>query len=71
MTIYKLIGIFGMLLITIGVLLKSERQADPFYIFGGILLEIYSLSIKDPIFVILQLIFISSATWEFFSRYKK
>ncbi len=55
-----------MLSITIGVLLKKERQADLSYIFGGILLEIYSLSIKDPIFIILQLIFISSAIWEYF-----
>jgi lipid-A-disaccharide synthase-like uncharacterized protein len=38
---------------------------------GGILLEIYSLYIRDTIFIILQAAFIVSAIYELSTLYKK
>ena len=66
--IYKIIGALGLALITTGVLLKKRKQEDVFYIFGGLLLEVYSVSIKDPVFIILQIVFIIAAVYDFLKK---
>ncbi len=64
MIIYKTIGIAGLILIIIGTFLISRkkrirrRKIYPFLLAGGICLAIYSIYIKDIIFIILQTAYI-------------
>ncbi|MFH1171079.1 MAG: hypothetical protein V1778_00890 [bacterium] len=64
MTTPRLIGAVGLALICIGLLLRQRRRQDLLFILGGIGLETYSIAIKDPIFIILQLAFICSAPYD-------
>jgi len=45
--IFKIIGALGIILISIGIVVKRRKIQDIFYIFGGICLEIYSIYIGD------------------------
>ncbi len=63
--IFKLIGAVGLLLISVGLLLKNRKHQNILYILGGAGLEIYSVHIQDTIFIILQIIFIISAMYDF------
>ena len=69
LNIYNLISITGLILIIIGVLLSTSKKditRKYSYILlttGGILLEIYSIYIKDIIFIILQAFFTISAIY--------
>jgi lipid-A-disaccharide synthase-like uncharacterized protein len=65
MDIFKLIGALGIILISIGIITKQRKNQDIYYILGGICLEIYSIYINDLIFIILQIIFILSAIYDF------
>ena len=40
MSIYKLIGALGLLLISIGIVTKQRKKQDALYIIGGVFLEI-------------------------------
>lgn len=62
----KLIGAFGLLLISIGIVTKQRRNQDLLYIVGGVALEAYSIFIGDPIFIVLQIIFTVAAVYDFF-----
>ena len=64
--IYKLIGGVGLLLISLGLVLKNRKREDALYIIGGICLEIYSIHIQDVIFIVLQIIFIFFAVYDRF-----
>ncbi len=68
---FQLLGALGLLLITAGVLVEAERKRNLFFIAGGILLEIYSVSIQDIIFIALQLVFILAAAYEEWILYRK
>lgn len=57
-------GILGLLAITVGVILRQERQQDVVFIIGGILLAGYSAYRGDPIFLLLQIVFIIVAVME-------
>ncbi len=57
-------GIFGLLIISFSVWLKNERWQDILFIIGGASLLVYSVSIGDVIFIILQIVFIVSALME-------
>lgn len=72
LNIYYLIAIIGLISISVGVIWGSIKKGKsyPFLIIGGICLEIYSIHIKDTIFIILQAIFILSAIFGLF-RIKK
>ena len=63
--IFEIIGAAGLVLVTIGVLVKKRKTQDIFFIFGGICLEIYSIWIQNLIFIILQLIFTIAAVYDF------
>ncbi len=63
--IFKIIGVIGLVLIVIGVLIKKRKKEDLFYIFGGICLAIYSIYIKELIFIILQIVFTLAALYDF------
>lgn len=63
--IFQLSGALGLVCITIGVLLKKRVREDIFYVIGGLLLEVYSVYIRDPVFITLQIIFIGAAVYDF------
>ena len=70
MAIFQIMGALGLIMITIGVLIKDREKEDILYIFGGIFLEAYSLSIGDPIFITLQIIFILAAGYDLYTLKK-
>ncbi len=65
MNFYKLVGALGLTLIIIGAIMHKRRNRDIFYFVGGILLEVYSIYIKDIIFIVLQLVFILVIVYDF------
>ncbi len=64
MDLFKLIGAAGLVLISIGLLLKNRKAQDILYISGGVFLELYSLYLGDPIFIVLEIVFIASAAYD-------
>ena len=64
MEIFKIIGALGLIFISLGVLTKRRETQDVLYILGGISLGVYSLSIKEGIFIILQTIFTLAAIYD-------
>jgi hypothetical protein len=62
--IFTVVGGLGIILISIGIIIKQRKKQDIFYILGGICLEAYSIYINDIIFIILQLIFIMAAIYD-------
>ena len=66
LNVFYISGIIGLACIILGVLIKSRNRKarDIVYIFGGILLAIYSFYIKDNIFIVLQVIFILVAIYD-------
>jgi len=65
MSLYVIFGIIGLLLISYGVLTKKRKFQDLEYIVGGLFLLVYSISIKSYIFILLQIIFILAAAWDY------
>lgn len=65
LNIFQVVGAAGLVCITAGVLLKKRVREDIFYIIGGLMLEAYSIYIKDPVFIILQIVFIIAAVYDF------
>ena len=64
MNTFKLIGAVGLVLICIGLLLKNRKHQNILYIIGGGCLEIYSIYLRDTIFIILQIAFMLSALYD-------
>ncbi len=67
-TITTVIGIVGLLVISIAVWIRDEKRQDILFAVGGICMLIYSISIGSIIFTILQIIFIASALVEIVQR---
>ena len=69
---FGLIGVSGIILIIIGIVIKSKRRdiRDLLYVFGGLCLLTYSIYIGDVIFIILQSVFTLVAGYDFF-KFKK
>jgi hypothetical protein len=63
-----LFGIIGLIIISYAIWVKNERRQNILFIAGGLSLLCYSLSIRDPIFSILQIIFVGSALAEIARR---
>jgi len=68
--IFYVIAIIGLLSIILGTFMihKKRKYTYPLFIIGGICLEIYSIYIKDLIFIILQAVFILSSTYGLIKR---
>ncbi|MCD4704486.1 hypothetical protein K8R66_00215 [bacterium] len=64
MNIFKIVGALGIVLISIGIIVKKRKNQNIYYILGGLCLEIYSIYIGDLIFIILQIIFILAAIYD-------
>jgi len=64
MNIFETIGILGLLLIIFGNLKTSDKIKNrkkyvyPSFILGGILLTVYSIYLKNVIFIVLQTVFV-------------
>ena len=77
LNIFYLIAIIGLLSIIAGTLLISGKRAVsrkytyPLLIIGGIFLEIYSIYIRDTIFIILQGVFIISSIYGLIKIHEK
>ncbi len=67
----KVIGATGLILITLGVLTKKRISQTYLFIFGGIFLLAYSIYLKDPIFIPLQIIFTLASLYEIYTLKKK
>ena len=61
---FKLAGAVGLVCISAGILIKDRKRQDWLYIIGGLLLESYSFSIGDLIFMALQIIFTVAAVYD-------
>ena len=72
LNIFRLLGIFGLILIISGVLIKkrNRKTRDYIYILGGIFLTAYSYYIKDYIFITLQIIFVIVALYDLMRMHK-
>ncbi len=57
-------GVAGLIIISVAIWIKNEKQQDALFMLGGLCLLVYSISIKDIIFSTLQLIFIASSLIE-------
>ena len=53
-----MLGIIGLVLITWGVTIRRVATRDRLFIFGGFFLLLYSIYIRDLIFIILQTVYI-------------
>ena len=69
--LFEFIGAVGLILISIGILIKKRLIQDIFYVVGGVCLEIYSIFIGNLIFIILQLLFTISAIVDLITIMKK
>ncbi|MDO8480317.1 MAG: hypothetical protein Q7S65_00710 [Nanoarchaeota archaeon] len=68
-TLYTLVGILGILLITVGVLYKKKQ--DWLFLPGGVCLLVYSISIRDAIFIALQSIYIAAVLFDLRKQFSK
>jgi len=66
--LYELIGVVGLVFITLGVLLRKRGQQDILYILGGISLLAYSWSIGNMIFMSSQVVFTIVAIYDYMKR---
>lgn len=57
-------GIIGVVIIAIAVWVKKEKKQDILFALGGLFLLVYSIFIHNLIFIVLQIIFSSSAVIE-------
>ena len=64
----KLIGALGLILISIGIVTKERKKQNVLFIVGGLLLEAYSIWLEDPVFIVLQLVFVASAVYDYAKR---
>ena len=71
MNTFKILGALGLVLISVGLLLKNRRQQDILYIIGGFFLGTYSIYLQDTIFIILQIIFTISAVYDLFKVHRE
>ena len=77
MELFSLLGVFGLILIIIGVVSKrrsaeeGRKLQDLYYILGGFFLLSYSLFVRDFVFISLQVIFICAASYDFIRLQKK
>jgi Ca2+/Na+ antiporter len=56
--VFKLCGVFGLVIITASVFIKPEVKRDWLHLLGTVFLLIYSLFLQDLIFILVQALFI-------------
>ena len=68
MNTFKLIGIVGLILICLGMIVKNRKNRDALSFFGGVGLLIYSIYLKDIIFIILQTVYTIVVIIDYFKQ---
>ncbi|PSO44230.1 MAG: hypothetical protein BRC22_02805 [Parcubacteria group bacterium QH_9_35_7] len=63
----KIVGGLGLIIISIGVITNQKPKKDILFLIGGVDLLAYSIYIKDPVFIPLQIIFIIASSWEIYT----
>ncbi len=48
----------------VAIWLRNEVRQDILFVSGGILLLVYAVNLGDPVFILLQIVFIASALGE-------
>ncbi len=71
MDIFKLIGIIGLVLICMAMIVRKRTLRDILSFFGGVGLLIYSIYLKDTIFIILQSVYITVVSVDYLKQNKK
>lgn len=69
--IFKIFGVIGLILLCIGIIVKNRDTRDVLSILGGIALLIYSIYLKDIIFIILQSVYIIVTIFDYIKLIKK
>tara|TARA_Y100000034_G_C6853375_1_gene387430 strand:- start:133 stop:348 length:216 start_codon:yes stop_codon:yes gene_type:complete len=64
--IYEIIGSIGLILIVLAQITKKRKIQYELDIFGGVALLIYSLWLKNLIFIVLQAMFVIVAAYELY-----
>lgn len=67
----KIFGVIGLLLITYGIFVKKRIVQDEVFAIGGVFLLTYSASLRDPVFVTLQIVFTISSVYEIYKLKKE
>ena len=62
--IFTAVGSIGLVAIICGMIVRREKHQDMLFILGGTLLLAYSFIRRDPVFVVLQIVFIAVALFE-------
>lgn len=70
MTLARIFGIIGLILITTGIF-KNDESQNILFALGGAGLLVYSISLRDPVFIPLQTIFIFASLYEIYLLRKK
>lgn len=68
---FKIIGIIGLILISLGMVVRKRTLRDILSFLGGVGLLIYSIYLKDAIFIVLQSIYILVVTVDFIKEKRK
>lgn len=70
--IARSVGALGLFCISAGVLQSENVQRqDELFIVGGVGLLVYSVSLHDPIFIPLQIVFIFSSAYNLYKKSRK
>lgn len=68
---FKRFGIIGIIFICLAILSKNKKQQNIFYLLGGSGLLIYSIYLKDFVFIILQMFVIFAVIYNLTKKYFK
>ena len=71
MQYFDILGIIGLLIISIGVLVRKRRDEEYYFITGSVFLFLYSFSLNNYIFMILQIVFMAASGYELYRLKKK
>ncbi len=71
MDIFKYIGIIGLVFICVAMIVRKRTLRDVLSFFGGIGLLVYSINLKDVIFIILQSVYIVVVTVDFIKEKRR
>ncbi len=69
--VFKISGALGLGFITIGVLTKDRVRVNVYFIIGGCLLGVYSVYLRDMVFIPLQVIFVLASIFALYELKKK
>lgn len=68
--LFKILGAIGLIFITAGIFAKNEIKQDWIFIAGGLFLLAYSIYLKDPVFIPLQIVFVLASLYEIYKLKK-